>query len=114
MEPSISVILPFRTNKIVFIGDIEKECLQISFNPEHRDFVKTLWYENVNEITSENILQSKIWSYCICRVLFGVTSSPFLLTSTINKYIEAYNNEDPKFLEHFLRLLNVDNLNSGS
>ena len=37
-----------------------------------------------------------------------MTSSPFLLTSTINKHIKSYNNEDPK------GSLQVDDLNSGS
>ena len=37
-----------------------------------------------------------------------MTSSPFLLTSTINKHIKNYNNEDPK------GSLQVDDLNSGS
>ena len=88
--------------------------MQISLKLEHRDFVRFLCYENENEITSENISQSKICDYRICRVLFGVTSSPFLLTFTINKYLRTYNNEDPKFVEQFLRSLHVDNLNSGS
>ena len=69
-----------------------------------------MWHENKNEIVSENILQSKTCEYCICRVLFDVTSSPFLQTSTINKHIKTYNNEDPTFL----RSLHVDDLNIGS
>ena len=87
--------------------------MQISLKPEHRDFVRFLWYENEGEITSKNILQSKICNYRICHVLFGVTSSPVLLTSTITKHITTYNNEDPKFVEQFLRSLHVDDLNSG-
>ena len=113
-KPLLSVILRSGANKITFIAYIEKAFLQISLNPEHRDFVRFLWYENEDEITSENISQSKICDYRICRVLFGVTSSTFLLTSTINKHIKTYNNEDPKFVEQFLRLLYVDDLNSGS
>ena len=52
--------------------------------------------------------------YRICRVLFGVTSSSFLLTSTINKHIKSYNNEDLKFVEQFSKSLHVDHLNSGN
>ena len=63
--------------------------LQISLKPEHRDFVRFLWYENENEVTFENISQSKICDYCICCVLFGVMSSPVLLTPTINKHIRT-------------------------
>ena len=102
-EPLRFVILRFRANKIAFIADTEKAFLQISLKPEHRDFVRFLWCENENEITSENISQYKICDYRSCRVLLGVTSSSFLLTSAINKHMKTYNNEDPKFVEQFLR-----------
>ena len=69
-EPLLSVILRFRANKIVFIADTEKAFLQISLKPDHRNFVRFLWYENEDEITSKNILQSKICDYRICCVLF--------------------------------------------
>ena len=68
-EPLLPVILLFRANKIAFIADIEQTFLQISLKPEHRDFVQFLWHENENEITSENISQSKIRDYRICCVL---------------------------------------------
>ena len=55
-EPLLFVILRFCANKIVFVDDIEKTFLQISLKPEHRDFVRFLWYKNEDEITSENIL----------------------------------------------------------
>ena len=112
-EPLPSAASCFWANKIVFVADIYKAFLQISLKPVHRDFVRFLRYENEDEITSKNILQSKICDYRICSVLFGVTSSPFLITSTINKHIATYNNKDPKFVEQFLRSLHVDNLNSS-
>ena len=40
-----------------------------------------------------------------------MTSSPFLLTSTTNKQIKTYNNEDPNFVEKFL--LHVDELDNN-
>ena len=113
-EPLLSVILRSSANKIDFIAYIEKPFLQISLKPEHRDFVRFLWYENEDEIASKNISQSKICDYRIYRVLLGVTSSTFVLTSTIKKRIKTYNNQDPKFVEQFLRLLYVNDLNSGS
>ena len=113
-EPLLPVILRLHGNKIVFVPDIEKAFSQISLKPEHRGFVRFLSCESKNEITPKNISQYKICDYRICRVLFGVTSSPFLLTSTINKDIKTYNNEDPKFVEQLLRSLHVDDLNNGS
>ena len=51
--------------------------------------------------------------YVIYRALFGVRSSHFLLTTTINNHIKPFNNEGPKFVEQTLRLLHVNDLNSG-
>ena len=48
------------------------------------------------KLLSEYISQSKICDDRICRVLLRVTSSPFLLTSTINKHTKPSNNKDPK------------------
>ena len=47
------------SNKLIFIVDVAKAILQIFLKPEHRDFVRFLWYKNGNEITSENISQFK-------------------------------------------------------
>ena len=92
---------------------LKKAFLQISLNPEHRDYVRFLWFDDDKEVTSKTIADSEICEYRICRVLFGVTSSPFLLTTTLNEHIEKYENIDPQFVEKFKRSLHVDDLNSG-
>ena len=48
------------------------------------------------------------------RVVFGVSSSPFLLNATIKHHIEQYKEADPEFVEKFLRSIYVDNLSSGA
>lgn len=58
--------------------------------------------------------QFRMCNYRICRVLFGVTSSPFLVTTAFKKHVETCNNEDSKFVEQFLRKLHIGDLNSGS
>ena len=48
------------------------------------------------------------------RVVFGVCSSPFLLNATLKHHIERYKNEDPEFVDQFLRSVYVDDLSSGA
>ena len=44
------------------------------------------------------------------RVVFGVSSSPFLLNATVKHHIERYKEADPEFVEKFLRSIYVDDL----
>ena len=58
--------------------DIEKAYLQININEEHRDYLRFLWYLNLQE---ESII-----SYRFTRVILGVTSSQFLLNGTVQRH----------------------------
>jgi len=46
-------------------------------------------------------------------VIFGVSSSPFLLNATIKHHIEQYEQCDPAFTQKFLEGIYVDDLASG-
>ena len=50
----------------------------------------------------------------LTRVVFGVCSSSFLLNATLKHHIERYKNEDPEFVDHFLRSVYVDDLSSDA
>ncbi|XP_047132421.1 uncharacterized protein LOC124811158 [Hydra vulgaris] len=108
------VLLRFRCYKYAFISDIEKAFLQISLKDADRDFVQFLWVKNVDTVNSENILSSQIATYCLCRVLFGVTSSPFLLSATLATHLQKHVKADPDFVKKMMLALHVDDLNSGS
>ena len=47
------------------------------------------------------------------RVVFGVTSSPFLLKATIRHHVTKYEANDPQFVSDFLTSLYVDDFNGG-
>ena len=65
-----NVLLKFRTHKIGITSDVEKAFHQIIINPEDRDMLRMLWFENVNST------QREIVQYRFCRLVFGLTPSP--------------------------------------
>ncbi|KAJ8981422.1 hypothetical protein NQ317_015624 [Molorchus minor] len=73
-----TVLLQFRLRKLGVVADIKKAFLQIAIHKEDRDYLRFLW------LTDEG--QIKIFRHK--RVVFGVSSSPFLLGATIDLHLE--------------------------
>ena len=113
-EPLLSVLLRFRTNRIAFIADIKKSFLQILLQPKYRDYVRFLWYEKPHELNFENFTSAQLCTYRLCRLLFGVTSSPCSLTATINKHLNSYQDIDPAFVTKIMQSLHVHDLSTGA
>lgn len=80
----IKILLNFRIGQIGLCADIEKAFLQISITERDRDSHSFLWY---SEKISDETKLPDIVNYRMKRVTFGVTTSPFLLTATINKHL---------------------------
>ncbi|XP_075150736.1 uncharacterized protein LOC142224837 [Haematobia irritans] len=76
------VLLQFRSNKIAINADIEKAFLQISMSENDRD---SRWNKPL----------PRIEEFRMTRVTFGATSSPFLLTATINHHLDKYKHLGP-------------------
>ena len=102
------IILRFRAQPVALIGDIEKAFLMISVQEQDRDSLRFLWATNPNVEVPELI------TFRFTRVMFGVSSSPFLLNATINHHLESYRDIDPAFVDKFLSSIYVDDLVSGS
>ena len=97
-----SLLLKFRVHPIVLSADIENAYLQININEEHRDYLRFLWYRNLKE---ESIIR-----YRFTRVIFGVTSSQFLLNGTVQTHAKKYENIDPEFARKVKKDFYVDDL----
>ena len=89
-------------------GDIEKAFLNIEIPPEQRDFLRFLW---VNDVSSEN---PELIKLRFTRLVFGLTSSPFVLNATLRKHIMTEGENDPLFVYNTLRSLYVDSIGSKS
>ena len=97
--------MKFRIYPIAITADTEKGYLQISINEEHRDFPGFLWYSNLSEeIISE---------YRFTKVIFGVTSSQFLLNGIVQSHGSKYEKIDPEFARKVKNHFYVDDLNTG-
>lgn len=90
LNPHIIKVMPnFRTHHIRLGANIEKAFLQMSPGKEHRHAVRFLWYEHV---PTKKIPNRPLQVSRMTRVPFGVTSSPFLLASTICHHLHMMDN----------------------
>ena len=108
-----SVLMKFRERNVALVADVEKAFLQISLDPEHRDYVRFLWFKNPFDIDFDVFENNELIEYRLCRVLFGVTSSPFLLNATLITHADLFLESDPEFVQKLLDSLHVDDLNSS-
>lgn len=97
-----NMLIGFRLEKIGILADIQQAFLNIEVAKEHRDFLRFLWLEG-----------SRLVVYRFCRVVFGVTSSPFLLNGTIKHHLEKYQATDHDLMTKLLEQFYVDDLISG-
>ena len=75
------VLIQFRYHQVALVADIEKTFLMVQVAEADRDVLRFLW---INDLTSEdpNIVVKRF-----NRVVFGVTSSPFLLNRTVRHHV---------------------------
>ena len=74
-------------------GDIEKAFLMVSVKEEDCDSLRFLWVRDC---------QDELLPLRFTHVVFGVSSSPFLLNATITHYMGTYQDVDPSFVKMFL------------
>ena len=78
---AFDILIRFRSFAIALTSDIEKAFLQISINENDHDYLRFFWFGDAFS-DSPKVVRNRF-----TRVIFGVTSSPFLLNQTIRKYV---------------------------
>ena len=101
-----SLLLKFRIYPIAITTDIERACLQISIDEEHKDILRILWYSDLTE--------EIISKYRFTRVIFGVTPSQSLLNGIVQSHGSKYEKRDPEFARKVKNHCYVDDLNTGA
>ena len=63
-----------------------------------------LWIDDINKEDPQIVVKR------FTRVVFGVTSSPFLLNGTVHHHLKMYEDKDPDVVKKTLRSMYVDDL----
>ena len=108
MNPLIlELLLRFRLNPTAFVCDIKKAFLQIGIKQSERDLLRFFWVDDPFKETP-NILV-----YRFCRVLFGLTCSPFILNGTLREHFKKYIDEAEQLVLSLMNSLFVDDIIGG-
>ena len=103
----IEILLRFRLYPVAFVCDVQKAFLQINIKKEDRDMLRFLWVDDPFKDDTE------IVTYRFCRVLFGLTSSPFLLNGTLREHFKKYIDTNPQIVNSLMKSLFGDDFAGG-
>ena len=98
----------FRSYRVPLTADIEKAFLMISIVEHDRDVLRFLWYDDLF------LDQPTMIELRFTRVVFGVSSSPFLLNATIKHHLEMFYSSHPKVVSSILQSIYVDDVVFGA
>lgn len=104
MELIPSVMMRFREGKFGVIADISKAFLQISIDPQDREFLRFIWYNK-----SEDIFET----YRHKRLVFGLKCSPYLLGAVIELHLQTQVGRDTFLLNKLSKSFYVDNVSTS-
>ncbi|XP_055947026.1 uncharacterized protein LOC129980670 [Argiope bruennichi] len=96
-----SLINRFRVEKYGVISDIKKAFLQIGLQERDRPYLRFLWKDRRKD-GNIKILQHK-------RVVFGISSSPFLLGATLELHLKNAPDHLKETAQQLMRSFYVDN-----
>lgn len=104
----MDILQRFHTFNIALAADIEKAFLMIFTSERDRDVLRFLWVDDVLKD------QPSLCVFCFTRVVFGVSSSPFLLNATIRHHLNKYFPSHPQLVKTLAQSIYVDDIVSGA
>ena len=101
----LDILLRFRTYPVALTADLEKAFLMVSVSEEDRDVLRFLWVDDVGSDTPTTRF---------ARVVFGVSSSPFLLNATLQCHLNQYTTSHTELVRRLTQSMYVDDIVSGA
>ncbi|XP_064477927.1 uncharacterized protein LOC135391560 [Ornithodoros turicata] len=115
LNPDIlQLLIRFRSYTTVVTADIEKAFLQVQIRPEDRDVFRYLWLEQPPSPDAFPDVSHKVQTLRMTRVPFGATSSPFLLSATIQHHLASVTGEYEATAMKLKQSFYVDDLITGA
>ncbi|GFT78051.1 DUF1758 domain-containing protein [Trichonephila clavipes] len=101
------LLLSFRKHPITFTVDVKQAFLNVELDDSDKNVTKLFWTDNPESFSeSLEVLRFN-------RVLFGINSSPFLLTATIKYHLKKYSSLFPQTHELLNKFVYVDDVLGG-
>ena len=107
LEDLFRLLLRFRTKRIGIIADTGKAFLRVGLDQVDRDVTRFIWLKDINGKVTDN----KIQIYRFARLPFGITSTPFLLSATVEHHLDETITTTAKQIKDDIY---VDNLITGT
>ena len=101
------VLIRFWYHRIAIVVDIDKAFLMVNVAEHDRSVLHFLWINDINRESPQVIIKR------FNTVMFGLTSSPFLLNGTLRHHVMKYKSVDQEFVRSMLSSLYVDDLDGG-
>ena len=89
------------------VADIEKAFHQVKIAPEDRRMVRFLRFDDPSKERPE------IQKYQFCRLVFGLVSSPAILTSVLQHHLGVNEEKEPKMVPLLRKSFYVDDFAGG-
>ena len=103
----LDLLIRFRLHLTALTADIKKAFLMIQIADKDRDILRFLW---VRDVTKD---QPELLELRFTRVVFGISSSPFLLNTTLRHHLQQIQ-ADPAITDKLLKSLYVDDVVTGA
>ena len=102
------VVIKFRGYPIAMVADVEKAFHQVIIAPEDRRMIRFLWFDDVDKDNPE------IVTYQFCRLPFGLTSSPTILSSVLQHHFSKHQDRLPDLVSLLKDSFYLDDLATGA
>ena len=104
----LDILLRFRSYPIALTADIEKAFLMISVSEKDQNVLRFLWVDDIMKPDPD------IQVFRFTRVVFGVSSSPFLLNATIDHHLKLFAPANPELVKTLRHSIYVDDVVAGA